>query len=145
MRTLAIVLLLLSSEISAFSPPQPRRSSFFALFATNDKGSHEKRSTLARRGAVERLLILVAAPLIPSAVHAEEESIFAPKFVQQYEDFKQTKEGWSYRDVSEGKGEAARLGDRVVVTLLDISEDRSKPRAVLKAEPLTRILTTLVP
>ena len=39
--------------------------------------------------------------------------MFSPKFVQQYEDFIE-KDGWSYRDVTVGKGEAAKAGDRVV-------------------------------
>ena len=43
-----------------------------------------------------------------------EENIFAPKFVQEYEDFKQQSEGYSVRDVQVGKGESPQMGDRVV-------------------------------
>ncbi|KAG7371168.1 FKBP-type peptidyl-prolyl cis-trans isomerase [Nitzschia inconspicua] len=44
----------------------------------------------------------------------EEESMFAPKFVQEYADFVKTNEGWSYRDVSVGNGASPNVGDRVV-------------------------------
>lgn len=43
-----------------------------------------------------------------------EESIFAPKFVQEYPDFQQTNEGWSYKDVKVGNGDSPKTGDRVV-------------------------------
>ena len=51
-----------------------------------------------------------------AAANAEEESMFAPKFVQTYEDFTPTSEGWSYKDVKIGTdgGYAAQDGDRVV-------------------------------
>ncbi|KAG7343973.1 FKBP-type peptidylprolyl isomerase [Nitzschia inconspicua] len=44
----------------------------------------------------------------------EGESMFAPKFVQEYADFVKTNEGWSYRDVSVGNGASPNVGDRVV-------------------------------
>jgi len=46
----------------------------------------------------------------------DEGSMYAPKFVQEYADFTQSPEGWSYRDVSAGKSGApeAKTGDRVV-------------------------------
>lgn len=51
--------------------------------------------------------------MIPGAAYAE---TAAPsrEFIQQYDDFMQLPNGVSYRDVSQGKGEAARVGDRVV-------------------------------
>jgi hypothetical protein len=53
--------------------------------------------------------------LEPSQSRAEDASIFSPAFVQEYEDFIKTKEGWSYRDVKEGKGDTkVQQGDRVV-------------------------------
>jgi hypothetical protein len=46
---------------------------------------------------------------------AVDNNVEQTKFVQQYEDFTRTPEGWSYRDVvTPGKGEKAQLGDRVV-------------------------------
>ena len=54
-------------------------------------------------------------PWVTSVAAAEDESMYAPKFVQSYEDFVQAPEGWSYRDVTIGKGDyAAQVGDRVV-------------------------------
>jgi FKBP-type peptidyl-prolyl cis-trans isomerase len=44
----------------------------------------------------------------------EGESMFAPKFVQEYADFTKTSEGWSFRDVSVGNGASPNMGDRVV-------------------------------
>lgn len=46
-------------------------------------------------------------------------AMYAPKFVQQYEDFIVTPEGWSYRDVKPGNNKGgdnvkAELNDRVV-------------------------------
>jgi hypothetical protein len=44
--------------------------------------------------------------------------MYAPKFVQTYEDFTSTSEGWSYKDVkigsSDGRGGDLKDGDRVV-------------------------------
>ena len=66
-------------------------------------------------------------PEIPAAYAAstgDEESMFAPKFVQEYADFNEGKSGWRYRDVSVGKDPAdsstntsnplIEKGDRVV-------------------------------
>jgi hypothetical protein len=56
----------------------------------------------------------------PSSVKAEElreDNMYAPKFVQSYEDFTTTAEGWSYNDVkigSDAGGGELRDGDRVV-------------------------------
>jgi FKBP-type peptidyl-prolyl cis-trans isomerase len=44
----------------------------------------------------------------------EPRSMYEPKFVQQYDDFALTPEGWSFRDVKVGQGESPQLGDRVV-------------------------------
>jgi len=115
MRSASLALLLAASEVAGFSPiHQRQQANFFALFSATNDDSENPPTRLARRGAVERLLFFAVTPFLPSVARAEEENIFAPKFVQQYEDFSQTEEGWSYRDVSEGKGEAAQTGDRVV-------------------------------
>ena len=61
-------------------------------------------------------ILLPLATGIPSA-YATEESMYAPKFVQTYEDFITTPEGWSYKDVKSGSGtnnEEWKDGDRVV-------------------------------
>jgi len=51
--------------------------------------------------------------LIPTPAVAEE-SIFAPKFIQEYPDFTGSTEGWSYKDVRGGNGDSPKAGDRVV-------------------------------
>jgi FKBP-type peptidyl-prolyl cis-trans isomerase len=54
------------------------------------------------------------AAAAPAVAQDTEESMFAPKFVQEYSDFVRTDEGWSYRDVSVGSGASPGMGDRVV-------------------------------
>jgi len=77
-----------------------------ALKMLSDSSSLSRRSCVAAIGA---------ALSIPAAPAFAEESMFAPAFVQEYEDFIKTEEGWSYRDVKPGKGDTtAQPGDRVV-------------------------------
>ena len=66
-----------------------------------------------RRSALSHLAFGTASLLLPSVASAEE-SIFAPKFVQEYPDFEQSSEGWSFKDVKVGSGESPKVGDRVV-------------------------------
>lgn len=74
---------------------------------------------LSRRSVLEVTTTVASVGLFPGAVTAavdDGSNMFAPKFVQEYEDFTRTDEGWSFRDVTPGKGssDAARPGDRVV-------------------------------
>jgi hypothetical protein len=65
------------------------------------------------RRAVLAAITTSASIVLPS--FAIENSMYERTFVQQYEDFTKTEEGWSYRDVTLGKeGYAATFGDRVV-------------------------------
>jgi FKBP-type peptidyl-prolyl cis-trans isomerase len=82
---------------------------------------HSKQSTATsastnRRNVLDQIMVsTVATMIMPSIASAEEkESMFAPKFVQEYADFTSTSEGWSYRDVTIGNGESPAMGDRVV-------------------------------
>lgn len=70
---------------------------------------------LDRRRALQSMVAIGSSTLLPRESSAEEESMFAPKFVQQYDDFIQ-KNGWSYRDVTPGTANSpkAETGDRVV-------------------------------
>lgn len=71
---------------------------------------------VARRDVLQSTSLAAAAVLMgafPSMAVAEE-NIFAPKFVQEYPDFVQSDEGWSYKDVKVGSGESPKEGDRVV-------------------------------
>lgn len=63
----------------------------------------------------------MAIPALAEQQQEEKESLYAPKFVQEYSDFIKTSEGWSYRDVTttttgrnNNDGETPSLGDRVV-------------------------------
>src|SRR3569832_2047558 len=70
-------------------------------------------STLAAL-ATTPLVALGRPALAQDAESTEEGSMFSPKFVQQYADFQEAPQGYSYRDVSEGKGSlTASQGDRV--------------------------------
>jgi hypothetical protein len=67
-----------------------------------------------RRSALNQLVTgALTSMIIPTGAHAEE-SMFAPKFIQEYPDFTQTTEGWSFKDVKAGNGDSPKQGDRVV-------------------------------
>ena len=76
-------------------------------YTNGDITNQQRRSILSILGGS----VLASFPLIALA---EEENMFAPKFVQEYSDFTKTSEGWSFREVKEGTGETPDWGDRVV-------------------------------
>ena len=81
-------------------------------FMQTDTTVHED---VTRRAYLTGLTSLIAVALPTLAVAAEDtESMYAPKFVQEYADFSESKSGWRFRDTNPGKGEGAQLGDRVV-------------------------------
>jgi hypothetical protein len=102
------------------------------LFSSSSNGRHNEGThndiVLERRDVLQQLS--TAAFVLPIVLTAnaagaaassdvvvmkdDPNAMFAPKFVQQYEDFIVTPEGWSYRDVKPGKGDMAALNDRVV-------------------------------
>lgn len=94
--------------------------------STSARGKDDDEKNLHRREALKHMLVLVVTsslclpPLLgqQKAMAAEtDETMYAPKFVQQYADFIETPEGWSYREVTPGKNDRnikASLGDRVV-------------------------------
>ena len=68
--------------------------------------------SMSRRCSIATIAAALSAPSLP--VRADD-SMFAPAFVQEYEDFTKTNEGWSFRDVTPGKGSVeVQEGDRVV-------------------------------
>ena len=74
-------------------------------------------STTRRAWLSQHILLLTAATTVaaPAALAEDSSSMYAPAFVQSYGDFVQTAAGWSYRDVTPGKGDVvAQTGDRVV-------------------------------
>jgi hypothetical protein len=117
--------LLLLNECESFVTNARLPVSFSSLSAST---SNDNESSLPRRQALERLVTFTGAAtasmlLAPSYANAatattasseQEGAMYAPKFVQTYDDFKETPEGWSYREVTKGKGDAAAMGDRVV-------------------------------
>mmetsp|Transcript_20147 Transcript_20147/g.32651 ORF Transcript_20147/g.32651 Transcript_20147/m.32651 type:complete len:276 (-) Transcript_20147:297-1124(-) len=85
----------------------------------DDNNNNNNNMEVSRRSAIatafSSLILLPAA--LPNPANAEEENMYAPKFVQAYDDFQSTPEGWSYKEVKEGKdigGGDLKDGDRVV-------------------------------
>lgn len=65
-------------------------------------------NSIIRRSCV----LAIGAALAPKPDARAEDS---KAFLQEYDDFTKTKEGWSYRDVNPGKGDVqVKAGDRVV-------------------------------
>lgn len=134
-RSVALLLLLLVGWIGpcrAFAPSTLRRTLAAkrrrCLYATAvDHGRRESIGTdgggNGRRGAVQTMgatavglaVASLAIATAPARAETETTSMYAPKFVQQYADFTESKEGWSSRQITPGKGgETAAVGDRVV-------------------------------
>ena len=110
--------LLLESTSTALSLTLPP---VFGVEEQDNNSDDGNKQCTQRRNLLQNALVgfstLTAAAgatfIRPSPSWAEE-SIFAPKFVQEYEDFKQQPEGYAVRDVTIGKGDSPQVGDRVV-------------------------------
>lgn len=91
--------------------------------------SSSQQTMSSRRDAFEQLAVTAGLVIVGSGLPSttpipafaatdtsatEPESLYAPKFVQEYADFTKTSEGWSYRDVTLGTGTSPAMGDRVV-------------------------------
>lgn len=81
---------------------------------TRDSIDVEDDPSLCRRTALSQLATGVLLSGVLPTTAAAEESFFAPKFIQEYPDFTQSSEGWSYKDVKTGNGDSPKSGDRVV-------------------------------
>jgi|UPI000581AABB FKBP-type peptidyl-prolyl cis-trans isomerase len=91
---------------------QREHSVLRAGLSSSDDELLSRRQTLIALSTVS--VSAAASSAQPRVARAEDASMYAPKFVQQYDDFVTSPEGFSYRDVTVGKGEAAKPGDRVV-------------------------------
>jgi len=83
------------------------------VHATQDDGNDSIDSVVSRRSAVATAISTLPALAILSNANAVDEA----KFVQQYDDFTASPEGWSYKEVKVGKeigGGDLKDGDRVV-------------------------------
>lgn len=88
---LLLSLLLLEDLAKAFQTTSSTKYSTklrMSLSDESDVSNNNRRQTLS--------LLIGGAMTLPFSALAEE-SIFAPKFVQQYDDFQLTEEGWSFR------------------------------------------------
>jgi FKBP-type peptidyl-prolyl cis-trans isomerase len=119
--------LLVLSEVEGFVLDHSNRNARLPISSLTASSS-DNHNENTRRQALDRLVTFtgVAAAsvlLAPSYASAydtvtstveKEGKMYSPKFVQTYDDFKESPEGWSYREVTAGKGDAAAKGDRVV-------------------------------
>ena len=119
-------------EVEAFVLDHSSRNARLPIssLAVSRPNSDNSANENARRQALGRLVTFTGAAaasvLTPSYASAlttdaatsaateKEGAMYSPKFVQTYDDFKESPEGWSYREVTAGKGESAAKGDRVV-------------------------------
>jgi hypothetical protein len=125
--------LLALCEVEAFVLDYSTRNARLPIssLAASRPSSDNSPNENARRQALDRLVTFTGAAaasvlLAPSYASAlttdaatsaateKEGAMYSPKFVQTYDDFKESPEGWSYREVTAGKGESAAKGDRVV-------------------------------
>jgi hypothetical protein len=132
MKSLTVIFLGLFAlcEVEAFSNRNARLpiSSLAASGPSSDNSPNEnaRRQTLDRlatfTGAAAASVLLapsyaasaLTTDAATSAATEKEGAMYSPKFVQTYDDFKESPEGWSYREVTAGKGDSAAKGDRVV-------------------------------
>mmetsp|Transcript_4546 Transcript_4546/g.6761 ORF Transcript_4546/g.6761 Transcript_4546/m.6761 type:complete len:255 (-) Transcript_4546:69-833(-) len=123
--TARVLLLLLPAATLAFQTAGP--SSAVASATTKFSRLHAKKiesdDDIITAASTRRSFVTSAAILpfllnsaAATVANAEDAEMYSPKFVQQYEDFTPTSEGWSYKEVKKGTkgGDAANDGDRVV-------------------------------
>jgi hypothetical protein len=118
-------------EVEAFVLDRSNRNARLPISSLAASMSDNGPNENARRQALDRLVTFTGAAaasvlLTPSYASAlttdaatsaateKEGAMYSPKFVQTYDDFKESPEGWSYREVKAGQGNAATKGDRVV-------------------------------
>jgi len=117
------------SSAMAFCPSNVRQFSSVILHEKtfgddnhNNKDTQERRQFISTVGSATAGLWLGGGILLPTksanalqSGAADQTDKFAPKFVQTYEDFTQTPNGWQYKDVKVGSGNVnIEVGDRVV-------------------------------
>jgi len=106
---------------------QIKRSPTIRFQTTNDEEYNDSRRVLFQKSLAMLLFTSTVATtnnpipsfLLPKASTSYSSSYAsaatAPEFVQKYEDFTATKEGWSYKDATVGRSDVTiREGDRVV-------------------------------
>ena len=99
--------------VHSFSLQHPQQSQLHLPITTDQAVVEASRRTYLLNGVA----LVAGTCLLPiSAFAAEKDSVLPPPtFIQEYPDFTTSKEGWSYKVVTPGKGDVkAALGDRVV-------------------------------
>ena len=134
----SVLLTLTVDGVCAFSPTSVSRYGTLLDFSTKAsvlsslaiQAKHndgEKEQFNRRRKLLQNAALIVLSTLVTTANSGPswaEENMYAPKFVQEYEDFKRNPEGFSVRDVTVGKGESPQVGDRIVYEWSGYSKSR---------------------
>ena len=112
-------LLCLTSGFVSQQRPTTRADISLASSKATDDASESRREVIQRALASMPILasaaIAIPSPSIAVSGALDTSSKYAPEFVQQYEDFTKTEEGWQYKDVKLGTGDAVlETGDRAV-------------------------------
>lgn len=125
MKTAAIIIIPLFASCAAFTPQifgRPNINLALPAAATDDETTtlESRRQIMRKALSTLPILALVAgsnpAPVLARVSGATDKSNeYAPEFVQKYEDFTRTDEGWQYKDAKIGTGDVIlETGDRAV-------------------------------
>lgn len=92
-----------------------RRSIHLQSRHDDDAVYHDDASqALSCRRSALGILATGTVSLIPFSQQQSAIAAEAPSYLQEYDDFTKSDEGWSFRDVKVGEGESPSWGDRVV-------------------------------
>jgi hypothetical protein len=110
----------MSTTVHSFSLNPNKRSSAASTAITDNEDVNSRRSILKQAVSIIPVLatgmVTNPSPSFASQAGAEDKSDkYAPKFVQTYDDFVQSPEGWQYKDVKVGSSDVVlETGDRAV-------------------------------
>ena len=119
----AVIFSLLVPAVAAFAPHTSLARPYVSLSAANvpddaDIQHANRRQVIQRALSALPILALTASNPAPSLAVSgamDTSNKYAPEFLQHYEDFVETKEGWQYKDVKLGSGDTTLdPGDRAV-------------------------------
>eukprot|EP01083_Nonionella_stella_P159354 519755_1 len=115
----ALSCLLLVPATAFLTVKQGSRQGFTLQAKTNEKVAEDnsRRQIIQRSVSALQFLSIATIPSVSLAVSGatDPSNKYAPEFVQTYDDFTKTDEGWQYKDVKIGAGESSlEVGDRAV-------------------------------
>lgn len=114
---LTCLLLVPANAFSTVKQGNKRVSSLQAKSSEKCAGDNSRRQIIQRSVSALQFLSITTFPSVSLAVSGASDTSnkYAPEFVQSYEDFTKTDEGWQFKDVKVGAGDATlEVGDRAV-------------------------------